>query len=456
MGLKRSGRGEVKKRVCGTCLVLSGGGAKGVYHVGAWKALREMGVRVDGFVGNSIGAIISGFLAQGEEETLEEIGRNITIDYLLNIPEEFLEEGDIRVRKAGLNAFQKFARDVAARRGLDTSPLNDLLERNLKEERIRSSGKDLGVVTFNVSDLKPREVFIEEMATGTVLDYLMASSAFPGFVSPEINGDQYIDGGVYDNMPFKMARKRGYRKIIIVDISGLGRNKRPMLMEGETIYIRNSINMGGVLDFDRKFMDDFMKLGYLDTLRAFGRLKGIRYFLLEDGKRESDFLDFLNSEQGRSLIREGIPGKEGKHEIAALSIRSLFPDQVEYERDLLMVLLDCAATILSIPRIHQYSYRELAEAIWTARIEMDAKIESVLREGEGEEKTRIKKIELLIRDALKNRKFDEPIYYYAAMMDHLLPESIGKILHGALGEFCPELPAGMFYLRLGEEWNKLL
>ena len=38
-------------------LVLSGGGAKGVYHVGVWKALREMGVEVEAFVGSSVGAV---------------------------------------------------------------------------------------------------------------------------------------------------------------------------------------------------------------------------------------------------------------------------------------------------------------------------------------------------------------------------------------------------------------
>ena len=47
------------------CLVLAGG-AKGVYHIGAWKALQEMDVKVNAFIGNSIGAIIAGFLAQGE------------------------------------------------------------------------------------------------------------------------------------------------------------------------------------------------------------------------------------------------------------------------------------------------------------------------------------------------------------------------------------------------------
>jgi len=47
------------------CLVLSGGGSKGVYHIGGRRALRDLGVSVHAYVGNSIGSIIAAFLAQG-------------------------------------------------------------------------------------------------------------------------------------------------------------------------------------------------------------------------------------------------------------------------------------------------------------------------------------------------------------------------------------------------------
>jgi predicted acylesterase/phospholipase RssA len=45
------------------CLVLGGGGAKGVYHIGVWRALKELEVPVEAFVGNSIGAIMGAFMA---------------------------------------------------------------------------------------------------------------------------------------------------------------------------------------------------------------------------------------------------------------------------------------------------------------------------------------------------------------------------------------------------------
>jgi predicted acylesterase/phospholipase RssA len=70
------------------------------------------------------------------------------------------------------------------------------------------------------------------MEDGKIPEYLLASSAFPGFQSPEIAGKKYIDGGVYDNIPYTMARKRGYRRLIVIDISGIG-IKRKLNVEGE-------------------------------------------------------------------------------------------------------------------------------------------------------------------------------------------------------------------------------
>ena len=54
----------------GYCLVLAGGGAKGVYHLGVWKALRELGIEVDAFVGTSIGAVVAGLLAQDDDTVI--------------------------------------------------------------------------------------------------------------------------------------------------------------------------------------------------------------------------------------------------------------------------------------------------------------------------------------------------------------------------------------------------
>ncbi len=258
----------------GYCLVLSGGGAKGVYHLGVWKALRELGVEVEAFIGTSIGAVIAGLLAQDCDDALDDLGDSIRVDSIIALPETFTEDGKIAIGRDSLTEAQELFRSLLENRGLDTSPLRKLLASRIDEAGIRASGKDLGIVTIDLSSFKPREMFVEEMEEGTVIDYLMASAAFPGFHQPVIEGKKYMDGGVFDNNPYGMARQRGYRRIIVSDISGLGWNRRPEIEGSLTVYIKNSINMGGVVDFARGFMKEFERLGYLDTMRTFGELKG--------------------------------------------------------------------------------------------------------------------------------------------------------------------------------------
>ncbi len=318
------------------CLVLSGGGAKGVFHIGAWKALKELGIKVDAFIGNSIGAIIAGFLAQGNEEKLYEIGENLTVESLIKIPEDFTEKGELKVSIKQLSAFGSFYKDFISGGGVDTSPLREMLNEALDEDLIRKSGHDLGVVTFNISRLKPREVFIEQMEEGSVVEYLMASSAVPGFVQPVINGKKYIDGGVYDNMPYRMARSRGYKKIIIIDISGLGINRRPNIEGTETIYIKNSIHMGGILDFNRDFLDNFMDLGYLDTLKTFGKLKGYHYFIEPDKRINKKFHHTVYEEKSKSIIKK-YEDKNRDNQFVELRIRNLLPGHMKDNRDFLII-----------------------------------------------------------------------------------------------------------------------
>uniref|UniRef100_UPI002A81C97F patatin-like phospholipase family protein n=1 Tax=Reinekea sp. TaxID=1970455 RepID=UPI002A81C97F len=80
-------RSELTMRQQAYCLVLGGGGAKGVYHIGVWQALKEMAVPVDAFIGNSIGAVVAAFLAQGADEELLNIAGSINLSSLIQLNE---------------------------------------------------------------------------------------------------------------------------------------------------------------------------------------------------------------------------------------------------------------------------------------------------------------------------------------------------------------------------------
>ena len=418
------------------CLVLSGGGAKGVYHIGAWRALRELRVGVNAFVGNSIGAVIAGFLAQGNDDALELIGKTITIDTIVKLPEGFGKDGEFKLEFSRMPSLSDLYREFVEKKGLDTSPMRILLSESLDEDRIRRSGVDLGVVTVNVSDLKPREVFIDEMEKGRLIDYLMASSALPGFSAPEIEGKKYTDGGLWDNIPYAMARKRGYRRIIVIDISGAGINRRPDVAGGQTIYIKNSIDMGGVLDFDRSFLDTYSELGYLDTMRVFGRYKGYSYFLEPNERLEQRFRRFLEQK----------PDSE----------QPAYPEEMRYDRDLLLKHLECAATLLGVERVRAYTYESLAAAIDAGLREQDERLrsgrDSFGVEGEAAAADRRKALETVIRETLRTRLFQECPYYLMGMLRATLSGRVRGMLEKALGAFQPAFPAGTRYLELKDRF----
>jgi NTE family protein len=403
----------------GYCLVLSGGGAKGVYHIGVWRALKELGIEVDAFIGASIGALIAALLAQGREEELEEIGRTITLDNVLALPEELTENGELKLDRDSLAAARKLFDSLKKNKGLDTSPLRELLTKGLDERKLRESGKDLGLVTVNLSALEPREVYIEDMEEGAIVDYVMASAAFPGFEQTVIAGDKYADGGLYDNIPYAMARRRGYRRIIVSDISGVGRNRKPEIAGSLTVYVRNSVEMGGVLDFNRRVLDDFTRLGYLDTLRVFGRLKGYDYFLEP------------NDEEEKKAAAAKAP--EPSYE---------FPERMRYDRDLLLKSLECAASILEVERVAAYSYESLTAAIREKRETEDEKLAGIIGSGEDKKASII----AMLREALAQKSLEGSPYYYWRLAEAFLPSAAEGVAKSALVGFYPALPAGLAYL----------
>ena len=432
------------------CLVLSGGGAKGIYHIGAWRALRKIGIRVNAFIGNSIGAVIAGFLAQGKYRELYDIAEKIGIDFILNMPEEIVENGELVLNKATFSTFRKFYKNTIENRGLDTSPLRKLVYGHLDDAKIRKKGNDLGVVTYSISDLKPRQVFIEEMEEGRIPDYLLASSAFPGFQSPEIAGKKYIDGGVYDNIPYTMARKRGYRNLIVIDISGIGVKRKLNVEGGTTIYIKNSIDMGGVMDFSRDFLDRFYMLGYLDTMKTFTRLKGYNYFFVPDAGMENRFNEFIEGPVGRRAVSECVSEcVDGKTATDPEKLKKIIPEHCRFTRDLLPVFIDCASTNLNLERIRELSYRECIAEIEEAYSIITSSVQAFADSSP-------KKIEAIIRKELKDRKFIKSPYYYFLLIDTYISGRMRRLLKRSLCDYFPELSAGHLFITMLNDFKRII
>lgn len=406
--------GEVYNHQEGYCLVLSGGGAKGVYHIGVWKALKELNIKVNAFIGNSVGAIVAAFLAQDLGNLLEEIGPELGLDFVVKVPGEFIEKGELTIPRCKFSAYRRFYRSVVkGKSGLDTSPLRGLLKKYLDEEKIRSSPNDLGVVTVNISNLRSRYVFLEDMEEGSLIDYLMASSAVPGFERPVIGGKKYMDGAVFDNIPYTMARERGYRKIIVVDISGVGINRRPNIQGTDTVYIKNSINMGGIFDFNKEFLKRYLHLGYLDTMKTLGRLRGEQYFIRPDTRWE-----------------ERLDGRlANENEVSAKTIREALPKRMSLEKDLLYPLLDCAASSFRIERVKEYKVDELLAEVTGKKKNEDERIEDLKTRFEEQKAIKYPRIlKEILKEARDSESSKETPYFYFRLVEDVVGKKLPKFL----------------------------
>ena len=266
-------------------LVLGGGGARGAYEAGVWQALRELGVKIDIVTGTSVGAINGAMVAQGEFElTMRLWGETETsMVFDLDIEKNAKKTRKVQLELKGMNIDEilAYAKEIVVG-GAQNTGLHQLLDRYIDEEKLRNSPVEYGLVTVELPSFEPHFLLAEEIPTGMLKEYIMASaSCFPAVKTYEIDKKQYIDGGYADNLPVEMALKLGATRIIAVDLEAVGVVRKDMLKkaEDETDFtlIRSSWDLGNFLVFHGANALHIIRLGYLDTMKAFGVFSGNYY-----------------------------------------------------------------------------------------------------------------------------------------------------------------------------------
>lgn len=333
-------------------LVLGGGGARGVYQIGAWKALRELGIKIHAVIGTSIGTINGAFIIQNEFNKAMDFWDRIELDTALNIPKEMIKNGEFILNSDNLDKIAELQKSIIENAGVDTTPLRQLIGKYVNEEKIRKSKIDYGLVSFNLTNFKALEIFIENIPKGKLIDYIMASSALPGLKQVRIDGKIMLDGGVADVVPYNLAKRRGYRNIIAVDVSGPGLHKKPDIIRTETIYIKNSADLGGIIETDKVLYKRNINLGYMDTMKAFGKMKGHKYTYFDNFRLKKKLNKFIR-DNNDEIIRSAAFDKSEN------SISELLPYQFSADNDIAGVLTECAAFVLKIPSDRPYEYGEL-------------------------------------------------------------------------------------------------
>ena len=260
-------------------LVLAGGGGKGAYQIGAWEAMREIGVRFDAIAGVSIGSINGALIAADDFKAATDLWNNISLDKGVNISEPLPDPENLFSTKNWGVLFKEFVKNG----GFDASPVKEFLSQYIDEEKVRASKIPFGLVTVQMTQgMTGLELFINDIPEGQLIDYLLASSNIPlaNNIGPE--GEKFLDGGVYDNTPVAMLKKHGYNRLVVIDISTIkGVNHSLDFLNSNVVYIRpyNIDDLGASFDFDGDNVKMRMRMGYLDAKKAFSYLSGrIFYF----------------------------------------------------------------------------------------------------------------------------------------------------------------------------------
>lgn len=262
-------------------LVLSGGGAKGSYELGVYKALKRLGIKIDIITGTSIGALNGAVLCTGDYRKAKKLWLKMSSSEVFNYTFKDTKE------------YPKIAKDIIKNKGLPFDKAEEVLGSVLDEDKIRKSKIDFGLITFNLKNRVPKVLTKDQVPKGKLVPYILASATcFPMVEMKKIDGEYYVDGGYYDNLPINLAIDMGADEIIAVDLSAIGIKQKVKDEDIKIDYIKNSHAKDFILDFNPRSARKNIRMGYNDTMKHFGKLDGKTFtFRKGDLKRNYDNLN---------------------------------------------------------------------------------------------------------------------------------------------------------------------
>lgn len=272
-------------------LVLGGGGSKGAYEIGAWKAMDELGITFNIVIGTSIGALIGMLYIQHDFRKAYRIWSKLCIDDVIqdginldfNLSHLYQQKKQVR----------KFLKNMIMYQGMDITPLNNLVLNMFDEQKFFASPIDYACTAVSLTEHKPKVFYKKMMTKENATECVLASAAcFPAFPLKKIDNSYYIDGGYYDNVPITLARSMGANEIVAIDLKSIGRKKLHEPQK-DTLYIEPYVSLGNFLMFDNIQIHRNIQLGYQDTLKKYKAYLGTIYTFHRNEKNQIQELEML-------------------------------------------------------------------------------------------------------------------------------------------------------------------
>ncbi len=306
-------------------VVLSGGGAKGMAHIGALKTIEELGIPVDYIVGTSIGSIMAGIYALGySADEMDSLVRAQNWDALMkdHIQRRNISYSNKKDDDRYLVTFPFMNhRSLQEQTQADVEKREKGVLRNLPSALVSGHNLDqlftkLSVgyqddIDFNTLpipfacvavDLNTKEEVV--FHRGNIVTAIRASMSIPGYFAPVQVGDKFlIDGGMLNNLPVDVVKKMGADYVITVDLHHFKKDRPDTdqtipemvatmlsIMNGEKyqsgrnasdIIIEPNTSAYGVLSFDEKSVDALVDSGLVAAQRVLPQLRSLAQHLNE-------------------------------------------------------------------------------------------------------------------------------------------------------------------------------
>lgn len=338
-------------------LVLEGGGAKGSYQLGLYRALQETHPDLRLVVGTSMGALTGAFIVQGNTDVLADIWQKFSFEggreLMLSLDEVKKTPDIVRIAKTARAALN-----------MDVAPLKELIHRHIDEEKIRASKVDYGLVVYNLSEGKTEYLYLDDIPKGKLHQFILASCAYPIFPPVRIDGKLYVDGGVGNNLPYEMVLAKGMEPIILRTNPPKQGEKLP----DKALVLGPARPVADTMHFDADLAPYRMQQGYRHGRRMILGYDGLDYTFYPITEKEAfrrlSELFFARTEDFRYLAEVKGSGERGIVENLwpALAAELNLSEDYSYKA-LFIGLMEARGSLLHLPKDPFYTVEGFLKAL---------------------------------------------------------------------------------------------
>lgn len=256
-------------------LVLSGGGGKGAYELGVWRALVEM--KLDKYIevvsGTSIGAFNAALFAQGDIDNAQALWDEVTMEKLIPMTKMDLFKKGVALALGvkSINFVKKHMSDRLETGDFPKDGAYEVVNKFIDIKKVKESGKICYAACTELPDCKVKYFKINDYDDEVGREIIMASASLPLiYDSSEVDGKRYLDGGMVDNTPIQPVYGEGCDLIIVVHLSKEGNVDRSLYPNAQIIeVIPKSLDdsmINGTLNLDGGAKRLRTQQGYDDTM----------------------------------------------------------------------------------------------------------------------------------------------------------------------------------------------